>query len=67
MYAVKNTKTKKELKERVKNGEQIGVFQTALGDVPKDGRVAIEGPHYPKPHRWYASCTIRDGIIVDVK
>jgi len=31
-----------------------------------DGSTCLEGPHYPEPHRWYASATIKDGIVVKV-
>jgi hypothetical protein len=37
------------------------------GNEPTDGEVCIEGPHYPKPHRWYATATLKDGIVVKVK
>ncbi len=69
MYANKNTKTKKALKEAVIAGEKIGIHQVGPfgGNEPTSGRVSIEGPHYPQPHRWYASCTLKDGIIIDVK
>jgi hypothetical protein len=35
--------------------------------APVNGNVAIEGPHYPEPHKWYASCVAKDGVIVSVK
>jgi hypothetical protein len=29
---------------------------------------AVEGPHYPEPHRWYATVTLDDNLnIVKVK
>lgn len=37
------------------------------GNEPKDGTFCCEGPHYPEPHRWYATCTAKDGVIVKVK
>jgi hypothetical protein len=37
------------------------------GNEPKDGRIYIEGPHYPAPHRFYAMCTAENGVIVKVK
>ena len=68
MYCDRNFKTKKELKTAVANGEQVTVFQPGgffLGET--DGRIALEGPHYPKPHTWYASAEIRDGVVVTVR
>jgi hypothetical protein len=65
MYTVRNFKSKKELKEAVANGERIEVYQPGgIFSGPRDGSVALEGPHYPQPHRWYASCRIKDGMIV---
>lgn len=70
MYCEKNFKTKKALKEAVAAGEKIGVFQPNdffNTPIPRDGKVCIEGPHYPKPHTWYASVELKDGYIVKVK
>jgi len=68
MYAYGNPKTKKELRQWVSEGKQIKAYQPG-GIFPsqKDGQSVIEGPHYPKPHRWYAQVTLKDGIIVSVK
>ena len=27
---------------------------------------SVEGPHYPKPHKWYARVEAVDGIITKV-
>ena len=65
MYTVKNFKTKKELKEAVEAGDQIGTYQLGGMSPPTtDGTVYLEGPHAPKPHRWYATAVVKDGIIV---
>jgi hypothetical protein len=37
------------------------------GNEPKDGTFCCEGPHYPAPHTWYATCTAKNGVIVKVK
>lgn len=69
MYTVKNYQTKKELKIDVRAGVSVPFYQPGPfgGDEPKDGRVAIEGPHYPEPHRWYADCDVKDGLVVRVR
>lgn len=69
MYTKRNFKTKKALKEAIANGEQISVYQPGPFGVtdPSDGTVFLEGPHYPEPHRWYATGTLKDGILVAVK
>lgn len=69
MYATKNFKTKKALKEAVANGETVTVYQPGPfgGNEPKNGTVCLEGPHFPEPHSWYAECTLQDGRVVKVK
>ncbi len=67
MYSDVNFKTKKELKEAVASGCQIGAYQPG-GMFPSqtDGEATIEGPHYPKPHTWYARVRLENGLIVKV-
>ena len=69
MYTTKNFKTKKALKEAVANGEKITYFQSGPfgGNEPMNGTFCVEGPHYPEPHRWYATCRAENGYIVSVK
>lgn len=43
---------------------QPGPFE---GNEPNDGVFVVEGPHFPEAHKWYASCTAKDGKIVKVK
>ena len=65
-YTSKNFKTKKALKEAVKNGEAIGVYSPGPFPVPTNGPVTLEGPQFV-PHTWYSTATLKDGIIVSVK
>ena len=69
MYTTKNYKTKKELKAAVANGEPVTYYQAGPfgGNEPRDGVFCCEGPHYPEPHRWYATCTAKDGKIIKVR
>ncbi len=69
MYTTQNFKTKKALKEAVKEGRRVTYFQPGLfnGNEPTDGTVYLEGPHSPEPHRWWAEAKVRGGIIVSVK
>jgi hypothetical protein len=64
MYTVENFKTKKALKEAVASGKQVETFQPGPFPAKRDGAVALEGPHYPAPHLWYASAVVKDGVIV---
>jgi len=67
-YTVTNFKTKKALKDALKSGAEIEVYQPGpFGPGIKDGSVCLEGPHYPAPHSWYASAVVRGGKVVSVK
>ncbi len=63
MYTERNFKTKKELKAAVDSGKPVYVQPDRIGGAP-DGKVYLSGPHFPKPHSWYASCQIVSRQIV---
>jgi hypothetical protein len=67
MYASGNPKTKKELKEWVAAGRKVEIFSPGPFPAPINGWSTVEGPHYPKPHRFYAQVFIENGLIVKVK
>ena len=67
MYCTENFKTKKALKEAIAAGKKVGVYQPGgMFPAPTNGKAAVEGPWYPRPHTWYASVTLKDGVIVKV-
>ena len=64
-YTVENYRSKKAVKEALTRGEVVRVFQPGpFGPRVADGPAALEGPHYPEPHRWYASVRVASGTIV---
>jgi hypothetical protein len=73
LYVYPDMKSKKHFKEQVEaqnRGEiptlryaQVGPFG---GNEATDGIEYFEGPHYPKPHTWYAKVLLKDGKIVKV-
>lgn len=65
MYCDTNYRSKKALKEAVAAGQQVSTYQPG-GMFPgkSDGAITLEGPHYPEPHRWYASAYVKNGIVV---
>lgn len=67
MYTDKNYQSKKALVADVKAGKQVSVYQPGPFPAQTDGRVSLEGPHYPQPHKWYASAVIANGVIVSIK
>lgn len=67
-YTDINFKTKKELKQAVLDGKQITVYQPGgMFPCPTNGRVYLEGPHFPKSHTWYAEATLVNGLVTKVK
>ena len=66
-YADYNAPTKKALKDAIARGRRVRVFSPGPFPCPQNGRVALEGPHFPKPHRWYATAEVHDGVIVSIK
>lgn len=66
MYVDPNYPTKKALKEAVKSGDEVYVFSPGPFPAPSSGEASIEGPHYPKPHTWYARVLVEDGKVIKV-
>lgn len=81
-YTVIDFKIKKALKEAVATYKDaancssnldhklaIRCYQPGLGPDLSNytGTVYLEGPHYPKPHTWYAQAELINGIVVKVK
>ena len=47
---------------------RLTVFSPGLPEANQASvRCTLEGPHYPAPHRWYASATLEDMVVVGVK
>ena len=66
MYVRPNFKTKKVLKDAVAKGERVTVFSPGPYPCPQDGRVSVEGPHYPEPHKRYGAVLVKDGVVYKV-
>jgi len=70
-YTVVNFKTKKAIKEAIAAGEKVRCYQPNAdltgSYLPDNGRVYLEGPHYPQPHKWYAQGELKDGYLVSIK
>jgi len=65
-YVEPNFPTKKALKDAVKAGDRVTVFDPGgvFGVGVRDGGVSVEGPHYPQPHRWYATVEVSTDNVV---
>lgn len=66
-YTTTNFKSKKALKEAVKEGRKVSIFSPGPFGCNQNGVEFLEGPHYPEPHRWYASVIVENGVVVKVK
>jgi hypothetical protein len=66
MYVSPNFQTKKALKEAISNGAVVSVFSPGPFPCPDDGVIAVEGPHFPESHRWYARVRVVDGDVAKV-
>jgi hypothetical protein len=59
--------SKKEFKAAVARGVQHRTYNpSGMFETPQQGSDTIEGPHYPKPHRWYASVEVKGGLVTKV-
>ena len=68
-YTNINFQSKKALKDAIKEGKKVTVYNPGLGGniEPNAACVFLEGPHYPAPHKWYAQAKLENGYIVSVK
>jgi len=67
MHTEKNYRTKKALKEDFKLGKVIRTYQPGgMFEGQHNGRVCIEGPHYPEPHKWYCSVVIENDVVTKI-
>lgn len=66
-YTHFNFKTKVDLKEAFKRGDILRVYEPApCGPDITDGHLTIEGPHYPRSHRWYCIVQITNRTITRI-
>ena len=64
MYVNPNFKTKKALKEAIEKGDRVEVFSPGPFPANEEGVEHIEGPHFPQPHRWYATVGVHEGLAI---
>lgn len=66
MYTDTNFKSKAALKRAVAAGDKVRCYSPGIFPCPENGSIALEGPHYPKAHSWYAQAVLVDGVITKV-
>ena len=67
MYTDTDFLTKKAFREAVASGKEVRLYAPGLGGPHQNGAETVEGPHYPKPHTWYAQVEVKDGIVIKVR
>lgn len=67
MYISPNYRSKKAVKDALKEGKQVSVYSPGPFSAPKNGPVFLEGPHSPEPHKWYGEGIVKDGYLVSIK
>lgn len=68
-YTCKDYTTKKAIKDDLAKGIEVRCYQPGLGPDLSNftGNVVLEGPHFPKPHKWYASAQLENGVVKSIK
>ena len=67
MYVDPDYPTKKAFRLAVAQGARPEPYNpSSIFPAPHDGETTIEGPHFPRPHRWYARVRVEGGVIVQV-
>ena len=67
-YVNPNYKAKKDFILAVKAGvKHVTYSPSGMFPTNQDGLDIVEGPHYPKPHRWYAAVQVVDGVVMSAK
>ncbi len=68
-YIYPDFPSKAAIKRALKAGDKLRVKENkpwAVTDYVQEGEVTVEGPHYPKPHRWYGKVVVKNGLVISV-
>jgi hypothetical protein len=67
-YLYPEMNSKKAYKKAIAEGVTITAREnTPWGqDWVENGKVTFEGPHYPKPHKYYGNAVVENGKVVRV-
>ena len=67
-YVSPDFKSKKEFIAAVKSGKGLRTYNpSGMFETTQNGNDSVEGPHYPKPHKWYSSVVVKDGCVISAK
>ena len=66
MYVSPNFPSKAAAKRAIAAGTRVTAFSPGPFPCPTDGKVSVEGPHYPRPHSWYGTATVVAGVVTKI-
>jgi len=67
MYLTPNFQSKAAIKRAITAGETVTLLMWGPFDKPvENGTATVEGPHYPAPHKWWGTVTVKDGRVVKI-
>jgi hypothetical protein len=66
-YVDPDYSTKEELRLAIESGKRPQTYNpSGMFPTKQNGEDTIEGPHYPKPHKWYARVKVVNGCVEKV-
>lgn len=68
-YVYPDFVSKKAFKDAWKEGKPLDIVPTEgyeASTTKLTRTIAVGGPHYPAPHRWFASVKLQDGKVVSI-
>lgn len=67
-YLYPELKSKKAYKEAIAQGLRITAKENSIfgSTSVENGTVTFEGPHFPKPHRYYGRALVENGRVVKI-
>lgn len=68
MYLSENFKSKAAAKRALADGQVIRLVSNSPYDgTNPNGKVHIEGPWYPEPHKWWGVATAVNGTVIKIQ
>jgi hypothetical protein len=67
MYVTPNFPSKAAARRAIAAGTKVELILYGPFDKLIDnGTVAVEGPHYPQPHKWWGTAHVKGGRVVKI-
>lgn len=67
MYFVTNYASKAAARRAIAAGDEVRIkSMSQFEEAPLNGSASVEGPHYPKPHTFYGTATVVNGLVTSI-